>query len=73
MDRAEFILTVYCLVCEHYQMIKRRYLLRRGGVAPALSEEEVIPMEVCGEYFKLPPTETSLRTVGPIMPPSFLS
>jgi len=27
--------------------------LRWGGFAPALSDEEVITMEVCGEYFKL--------------------
>lgn len=53
MDRAEFILPVYCLVCEHYQVIKNTYPLRRGGFAPALSDEEVIIMELCGEYFKL--------------------
>ena len=53
MDRDEFIITVYCLVCEHYQAIKSRSPLRRGGFAPALSEEEVITLELCGEYFKL--------------------
>jgi len=53
MDRDEFIITVYCLVCEHYQVIKNIYSLRRGGFAPALSDEEVITMELCGEYFKL--------------------
>jgi hypothetical protein len=53
MDRDEFIITVYCLVCEHYQVIKNTYPLRRGGFAPALSDEEVITMELCGEYFKL--------------------
>ncbi len=52
MDRDEFIITVYCLVCEHYQVIKNTYPLRRGGFAPALSDEEVITMEICGEYFK---------------------
>jgi Transposase DDE domain len=54
MDRDEFIITVYCLVCEHYQVIKNTYPLRRGGFAPALSDEEVITVELCGEYFKLP-------------------
>jgi hypothetical protein len=54
MDRDEFIVTVYCLVCEHYQVIKNTYSLRRGGFAPALSDEEVITLELCGEYFKLP-------------------
>lgn len=53
MDRDEFIITVYCLVCEHYQMIKNTYPLRRGGFAPALSDEEVITIEICGEYWKL--------------------
>jgi DDE family transposase len=54
MDRDEFIITVYCLVCEHSQVIKHTSPLRRGGFAPALSDEEVITMEICGEYFKLP-------------------
>lgn len=45
----------YCLVCEHYQVIKRLYSLRRGGFAPALSDEEVIPLELCGDSFKLSP------------------
>lgn len=53
MDRDEFIITVYCLVCEHYRVIKNTYAVRRGGFAPALSDEEVITMEICGEYFKL--------------------
>lgn len=53
MDRDEFIITVYCLVCEHYQVIKNTFPLRRGGFAPALSDEEVMTMELCGEYFKL--------------------
>ena len=52
MDRDEFIITVYCLVCEHYQVIKNTYPLRRGGFAPALSDEEVMTLEICGEYFK---------------------
>jgi hypothetical protein len=53
MDRDEFIITVYCLVCEHYQVIKNTYRLRHGGFAPALSDEEVLTLEICGEYFKL--------------------
>jgi hypothetical protein len=53
MDRAEFIITVYCLVCEPYRGIKNTYPVRRGGFAPALSAEEVITMELCGEYFNL--------------------
>src|SRR5215212_157790 len=53
MDRDDFIITVYCLVCEQYQAIQTTYALRRGGFAPALSDAEVITLEICGEYFKL--------------------
>jgi len=53
MDRDEFIITVYCLVCDHYRVIKSHFSVRCGGFAPALSDEEVITMEICGEYFKL--------------------
>lgn len=53
MDRDDFIITVYCLVCEQYQELKARYPIRRGGFAPALSDGEVITMEICGEFFKL--------------------
>jgi DDE family transposase len=53
MDRDEFISTVYCLVCEHYQVITNTYPLRRGGFAPALSDEAVMTRELGGEYFKL--------------------
>lgn len=53
MDRDEFIITIYCLVCEHYQVIKDTYPLRRGGFRPALSDEEVMTMALCGEYFTL--------------------
>jgi len=52
MDRDDFIITVYCLVCEHYQALKAQYPIRRGGFAPALTDEEVITMEICGEFFK---------------------
>ncbi len=52
MDRDDFIITVYWVVCEHYQVIQAAYPVRRGGFAPALTDEEVITMEICGEYFK---------------------
>src|SRR5512144_590735 len=52
MDRDDFIITVYCLVCEHYAIIRAAYGVRHGGFAPALTYEEVITMEICGEYFK---------------------
>jgi hypothetical protein len=50
MDRDDFIITVYCLVCDHYQAIVGQQRLRRRGFAPALSDEEVITIEICGEY-----------------------
>lgn len=53
MDRDSFIIAVFLIVCEQYGIIKQQYGLRRGGFAPALSDEEVITMEICGEYFKL--------------------
>jgi hypothetical protein len=53
MDRDDFIIAVFLVVCEHYQVIKKQCRLRCGGFAPALTDEEVITMEICGEYFKL--------------------
>jgi len=53
MDRDDFIIAVFLVVCEHYKAIQKQYRLRRGGFTPALTDEEVITMEICGEYFKL--------------------
>jgi hypothetical protein len=50
MDRDYFIIMVYCLVCEDNQVIVNEHQLRRRGFSPALSDEEVITIEVCGEY-----------------------
>src|SRR5512143_3862808 len=52
MDRDDFIITVYCLVWEHYAIIRAAYGVRHGGFAPALTDEDVITMEICGDYFK---------------------
>lgn len=52
MDRDSFIITVYCLVVEYYAQLAKQFRIRRGGFAPALTDEEVITMEICGEYFK---------------------
>ena len=54
MDRDTFIIAVYCVVVEHYQTLTAQRPVRRGGFPPTLSDEEVITMEICGEYFKLP-------------------
>lgn len=51
MSRDYFIIMVYCLVCEHYQAVITQHPVRRGGFPPALSDAEVITMEICGEYF----------------------
>jgi Transposase DDE domain len=53
MDRATFIIAVYCVIVEHYQALTAHRPWRRGGFAPALSDEEVITMEICGESCKL--------------------
>ncbi len=51
MSRSYFIIMVYCLVCEHYQAVIAQHPIRRRGFPPALSDEEVITIEICGEYF----------------------
>lgn len=53
MDRDTFIITVYCLVAETYKTVTAHDRIRRGGFLPALTDEEVITMEICGAYFKL--------------------
>lgn len=53
MSRDHFIILVYCLVCEQYQAVIAQYPLRRRGFPPALTDEEVIAIELCGEYFGL--------------------
>ena len=52
MDRDTFIITVFCLISELYAHVNARRPVRHGGFAPALSDEEVITIEICGEYFK---------------------
>ena len=56
MEREDFIIEVYCLVCELYDEFTSRFCVkssvRRGGFAPALTDQEVITIEICGEYFK---------------------
>jgi hypothetical protein len=53
MDRDTFIITVYCLVEEHYQHLTAACPLRHGGFVPQLSDVEVITMAIRGEFFKL--------------------
>ncbi len=53
MNRDDFIIHVYCLVCDEYGEISRQQRIRRAGFAPAFTDEEVITLEVCGECFGL--------------------
>ena len=52
MDRDTFIITVFCLVSDIYAQVTAHGPVRHGGFAPALSDEEVITIEICGAYFK---------------------
>jgi len=51
MNRDDFIITVYCLICDEYKKIRREQRVRKAGFAPAFTDEEVITLEVCGECF----------------------
>jgi hypothetical protein len=54
MNRDTFIISVFVLVSEQLQkLITRDGLVRHGSPAPALSDAEVITIEICGEFFKL--------------------
>jgi len=53
MDRDIFIITVYCLVEEHYRHLTAVCPIRHGGFVPQLSDVEVLTMVLCGEFFKL--------------------
>lgn len=52
MERDIFIITVFCLVSEQMNILRKSDPIRHGGFAPALSDEEVITIEICGEFFK---------------------
>src|SRR5262245_55491745 len=53
MDRDTFLITVYCLVEEHYQHRTTACPIRHGGCVPQLSEVEVIAMVIGGAFGKL--------------------
>jgi hypothetical protein len=71
MDRDDFIITVYCLVCICCPIIVKRYRLRRGGFAPALTDEEVITMESAANTSSVAMTRTFMPTFGHITDISF--
>ena len=49
MPLDEFIIRVYCEICEAYAAVARTPL-RRRGFAPALSDQEALTLEVVGTY-----------------------
>ncbi len=51
MERDSFIIAVL-IVFNQYNIIKQKYGLRRGCFALALSDGDVIMMEICGEYLR---------------------
>ena len=53
MDRDTFIITVYCLVEEHYRHLTTACPLRHRGFVPQLSDVEVITLVICGEFSQL--------------------
>lgn len=51
MNRDNFIIRTFLIVCGQYREIVQSHPIRHRGFPPKLSDEEVITMEVCGEYF----------------------
>ena len=49
MPLDEFIICAYCEICEGYAAVARTPL-RRRGFAPALSDQEVLTLEMVGAY-----------------------
>ena len=49
MPLDEFIINVYCEICEAYAAVTSTPL-RRRGFAPTLSDEEALTMEIVGAY-----------------------
>jgi DDE family transposase len=48
MPILDFIISVFCLIDDEYKNLSRSP--RRGGFAPALSDSEVMTMEIVGEF-----------------------
>ena len=49
MPLDEFIINIYLMVEQYYNLVVQKPL-RRGGFAPKLSDSEVICMELVGEF-----------------------
>ena len=55
MEQDKLIIWVYLWVCEEMAQMQKTWpggRLRRGGYAPALSDEEALTIELCGEMFR---------------------
>ena len=52
MPLDEFIINVYCEICEAYAAVARTPL-RQRGFTPALSDEEALTMEIVGAYLAM--------------------
>jgi hypothetical protein len=66
MDRDDFIITVYCLVCDHYRAVSTQQPIRHGGFAPQLTDEEVITFAAIAVSS---PTRSTKRTARSLTPP----
>jgi hypothetical protein len=53
MHEHNFIIEVYCIVEEELKKIQCGSKLRTKGYSPKLSDEEVLTMEIAGEYLRL--------------------
>ena len=51
MSPEHFIITVFCLVDETMKNMPKNCKLRKRGFSPKLSDQEVITMEIVGEFF----------------------
>jgi Transposase DDE domain len=53
MNREEFIIRVYVMVCEQYEGLFGKGGVRQRGKKPGFSDEEVLTLEICGAYWGL--------------------
>ncbi len=53
MPLEDLIITTYLLVSKSFKEVSKNLVLRRRGEAPALTDEEVVTMEIVGEYLGL--------------------
>jgi hypothetical protein len=52
MSIDEFIIAVFCLIDNHLKLLLNGKKLRKRGVAPLLTDSEVITMEIVGEFLE---------------------